>query len=467
MIKFSEQYKTVSESTHSHILDADIRVNKEGEYSNHRNTAKRGTILQALKNDHYEIKAGHHKGKIVKLSKETVVKADLGESVDHHLAQAAKHEAAMNSAKSDDAKSLHMRGMNLHKKAATANNPNTSEIANKHTEMVNKGSARIPHYMKPISADAYRNQGAVKHQVRESEQEEQMNEEMKKTEPKKSTPQFQKALTKARGLSTAGKGKSTPAFSDWLRKSRDESVELQELSNTTLHSYVKKAQGSFKNAKDTINKEVNSAPAGNRTAKSHDREDAAYHTKEKRYLGIKKAVTKISEDIEELDEASVKLVMGYYEVHHGGKQVGKYVAKYEAREHAAQLNTQSKKTKPKSVSEDTMAESSPFDWKGKKSEIDWKSDDKEPTHDGKHKGTYGSEEHKAKGDGSVAPKKSVGRPAGSYQGEYKKRDAAGKAASLAKSMASKAEGLAVRKEFKGSMDAAIKKRQLQIAGITK
>ena len=43
-------------------------------------------------------------------------------------------------------------------------------------------------------------------------------------------------------------------------------------------------------------------------------------------------------DEEQLDEASVKLNMGYYEVHHGGQRVGKYVAKYEAKEHAADLN---------------------------------------------------------------------------------------------------------------------------------
>jgi hypothetical protein len=47
----------------------------------------------------------------------------------------------------------------------------------------------------------------------------------------------------------------------------------------------------------------------------------------------------VDESVEEqLDEASVKLNLGYYEVHHGGQRVGKYVAKYEAKEHAADLN---------------------------------------------------------------------------------------------------------------------------------
>jgi hypothetical protein len=127
-----------------------------------------------------------------------------------------------------------------------------------------------------------------------------------------------------------------------------------------------------------------------------------------------------------------------------------------------------KKTKNESLSfKQFIDESSPFDWKNTKSEIDWKSDDKTSDKGGVHKGTYGSEEHKAKGDGSVAPKRGRGRPAGSYQGEYKKRDPAGKAASAQKTMASKADGFVARDEYKQYMHDAIKKRQLQLAGITK
>jgi len=109
-----------------------------------------------------------------------------------------------------------------------------------------------------------------------------------------------------------------------------------------------------------------------------------------------------------------------------------------------------------------MQESSPFDWKGKAS-IFTKKDDTVSTETGtKHKGTYGSDDHKVKGDGSAPVKRGRGRPAGSYNGEYKKRDPAGKAASAAKAMASKAEGLKIRGEYKQAMNDAIKKRQAEL-----
>lgn len=113
-----------------------------------------------------------------------------------------------------------------------------------------------------------------------------------------------------------------------------------------------------------------------------------------------------------------------------------------------------------------------FDWKKNKSEVDWKSDDKKTDKSGEHKGTYGSDTHVApndrKADGtSNVPKKSVGRPAGEYQGQYKidraKRDTPEAKAELSrKVMAAKKEGFAIRKDYKGAMTAAIKKRQEEL-----
>jgi hypothetical protein len=60
------------------------------------------------------------------------------------------------------------------------------------------------------------------------------------------------------------------------------------------------------------------------------------------------------DEYEEINEASVKLNLGYYEVHHAGKRVGKYAAKYEAKEHAAKLNddTARARAKAKRLKED-------------------------------------------------------------------------------------------------------------------
>lgn len=110
---------------------------------------------------------------------------------------------------------------------------------------------------------------------------------------------------------------------------------------------------------------------------------------------------------------------------------------------------------------------SPFDWKNQPSAIKW-NDDK-ADNSGVHKGTYGSDSHKAKGDGTPEEKRGRGRPKGEY-GSYKidkaKRDDPEYKQQLsAKVRAAKAEGFAARKEFKDSMNAAIKKRQLELAGI--
>lgn len=114
-------------------------------------------------------------------------------------------------------------------------------------------------------------------------------------------------------------------------------------------------------------------------------------------------------------------------------------------------------------------ENSPFDWKNKKSEIDWSGKKGEVKHTDTglvHKAREGSRNAET---GSHAEKKAVGRPAGSY-GSYKidkatRDDPEYKKNLSAKVRAAKAEGLAVRGEYKSHMDAAIKKRQLELAGI--
>ena len=123
-----------------------------------------------------------------------------------------------------------------------------------------------------------------------------------------------------------------------------------------------------------------------------------------------------------------------------------------------------------------------FDWKKNKSEVDWKSDDKKTDKSGEHKGTYGSDTHVApndrKADGtSNVPKKSVGRPAGEYQGQYKidrakREDPKNKEELSKKIMAAKAKNFATRKdpnsdysigkEFQQGLQAAIKKRQEEL-----
>lgn len=118
-------------------------------------------------------------------------------------------------------------------------------------------------------------------------------------------------------------------------------------------------------------------------------------------------------------------------------------------------------------SEQVEEATSPFDWKNQPSAIKW-NDDKS-SNSGVHKGTYGSDSHKAKGDGTPEEKRGRGRPKGEY-GSYKidkaKRDDPEYKQQLsAKVRAAKAEGFAARKEFKDSMNAAIKKRQLELAGI--
>jgi hypothetical protein len=132
----------------------------------------------------------------------------------------------------------------------------------------------------------------------------------------------------------------------------------------------------------------------------------------------------------------------------------------------------------KVTKESIELDESPFDWKKDKSVIDW--------HDGKKKekdSVAAGGVHKARnadGDenfkdrnaetGGAKAKQNVGRPAGKYDKDYKidraKRDTPEYKAELSKKvMAAKADNFKVRGEFKQALDAGIKKRQLEIAGI--
>lgn len=116
-------------------------------------------------------------------------------------------------------------------------------------------------------------------------------------------------------------------------------------------------------------------------------------------------------------------------------------------------------------------ENSPFDWKKKPSEIDWKSKDSDGAKQTATGTVYKARETARNAErGGAAEKKAVGRPAGEY-GSYKidkatRDDPEYKKALSAKVRAAKAEGLAARSDYKKAMDAAIKKRQLEIAGLS-
>jgi len=106
-----------------------------------------------------------------------------------------------------------------------------------------------------------------------------------------------------------------------------------------------------------------------------------------------------------------------------------------------------------------------FDWKSKKSEVSWNGEPEK-------KSSAGGTIHTAKKP-VEAPKekKGIGRPAGTY-GSYKidkatRDDPEYKKKLSAKVMAAKADGFAARKEFKDSMNAAIKKRQEELYNASK
>jgi hypothetical protein len=142
-----------------------------------------------------------------------------------------------------------------------------------------------------------------------------------------------------------------------------------------------------------------------------------------------------------------------------------------------------RKTKNGLMTEDTIPsfkqfiEENAFNWKSTKSEIDWKNLDKDSP--AKVATSTGGTVYKAReterdaetGGKKITPKQSVGRPTGEY-GSYKidkakRDDPKYKAELAAKVRAAKADGFAARDEFKKGMDAALRKRQLELAGLDK
>jgi hypothetical protein len=78
------------------------------------------------------------------MSLDDVLDESVVSSKEHHEKFAASHKAAMERAKDEINKSLHTRGMNLHLKAAAANNAASSERANEFTQSVRNGTAGVP-----------------------------------------------------------------------------------------------------------------------------------------------------------------------------------------------------------------------------------------------------------------------------------------------------------------------------------
>jgi histone H3/H4 len=142
---------------------------------------------------------------------------------------------------------------------------------------------------------------------------------------------------------------------------KEEVEELDELSKKTLSSYMSKADAEKSThmdasvrAKRLANnvgamKDINvgnpeHAAAMRKAATDYQgslSKDAERHdaTWKKRSAGIKTAMGKYyaKEEVEELDEASIKLFMGFYQVWHKGKKVGSYASRSDAQDHARSL----------------------------------------------------------------------------------------------------------------------------------
>ena len=170
-------------------------------------------------------------------------------------------------------------------------------------------------------------------------------------------------------------------------------------------------------------------------------------------------------------KAGTKHAMDFYSSKEGDKLSGHVVKSNDDEVHMRDTKGKVHKFQISVMEEVEIDENSPFDWKKKPSEIDWTSKDKDNV-----KQTDGGMVHKARETarnaerGGAAEKKAVGRPQGEY-GSYKidkatRDDPEYKKALSAKVRAAKAEGLAARSDYKKSMDAAIKKRQLEIAGLS-
>jgi hypothetical protein len=112
--------------------------------------------------------------------------------------------------------------------------------------------------------------------------------------------------------------------------------QLDELSKNTLKSYVGKAVQSHGSNRVIANM------AWDKSEEPGDLLDKLGHKalkdSKKRSIGIAKAVDKLTkEEVEELDEASIKLFMGMYQVWHKGKKVASYASKTDAQDHARSL----------------------------------------------------------------------------------------------------------------------------------
>jgi hypothetical protein len=265
---------------------------------------------------------------------------------------------------------------------------------------------------------------------------------------------------------------------------KEEVEQIEELSKKTLGSYVKKAVNS------KSEKELKASQAG-----YNDEGDKYHADASKRGAGIRRAVDKMTEEFE-IDEARNTEVKwkkktaseqkydhynhhsedgkwGITAAHNTGYQIYRKDAPksftYTGETHHKTITGAKAEVDKMHKAEKGMNENSPFDWKNKKSEIDWskKSGEVKYTDSGLvHKAREGSRNAETGGD---AEKKAVGRPKGEY-GSYKidkakRDDPEYKKALSAKVIAAKKDGLEARKEYKDAMHSAIKKRQLELAGL--
>lgn len=324
----------------------------------------------------------------------------------------------------------------------------------------------------------------------------------------KETKNLSNILKRKKGLERAD-GKN-PKHTTLNNKDFHESVEeLEELSKTTLGSYVKKAskEASDKSMEGSLLRHYQL----HSQAKHSDLQDKAFDANEikrKRLKGIPKAVDRLTKESEtgtmRFKDFIAERADREDDEHGGGptpaqnpdkgwkpgkSKVTKVVKEDEVNENEEKVKAHNKavaggyqvarkkmsqgdpavlKKAPKGYSFNVAhklypVKESVFDWKKNKSEVNWKDDKDEPSTSKEGGTVYKARDHAR--DAANEPKKAVGRPAGEYKGNYKARAASSKKDSLAKSMASKAEGFKDRDEWKKQMHTAIMKKQLASAGL--
>ena len=112
------------------------------------------------------------------------------------------------------------------------------------------------------------------------------------------------------------------------KMAKEDVDQIDEVSKKTLHSYINKA--SF----DVASNAHGVAQAGSNIAKIQK----PLNKLNKRLVGIDKAAGKMAkEEVEQIDEASIKLFMGKYQVWHKGQKVASYNSKTDAQDHANSL----------------------------------------------------------------------------------------------------------------------------------